>query len=207
MCGRDSNPCNLRQGSRRRIHVRYPVTREFENRAGKEESTRNVLYRIITLGCVLESSIRFNAQRLHLACVYRSRTTRRAFRVPVWGLGAAKSCDCLLCQYLRRQGVLEWRAGLAISQVDLEACADPLRRHDRCGSGRHQGEDRLPVGLGVLAFGTAALDDYRALWIEYKARPPDEGGNQVALRGHQRAEHLMREAIKWHSEDISGLST
>lgn len=39
------------------------------------------------------------------------------------------------------------------------------------------------MGLGVLAFGTAALDDYRALWIEYKARPPDEGGSQVALSG------------------------
>ena len=166
------------RGSRHRIHVRCPVTREFENRAGKKESTRNVLYRIITLGCVLESSIRFNALAPP-ASNGRGRH-RRAVRC---GLGAAKSCDCLLCQYLRRQGVLEWRAGLTITKVDLEACADPLRRHGRCGSGRHQGEDRLPMGLGVLAFGTAALDDYRALWIEYKARPPDEGGSQVALSG------------------------
>ena len=184
-CVVETRICNLRQGSRHRIQI--PVTRvsdesrEFENRAGKKESNRNVLYRIIIIGCVLESSIRFISGSTLRLLVEPSPT-------PLC-LGAATSCDCLLCQYLRRQGVLEWRAGLTITKVDLEACADPLRRHGRCGSGRHQGEDCLPMGLGVLAIGTAALDDYRALWIEYEARPPDEGGNQEA------------------SEDISGLST
>ena len=174
--------------SRRRIHGFHVSDIQSHENLRTEPEKRNPIetYCTVSLHSDVYWSLRLGSMlwlHLHGLSVEDDTSSR-----PVC-LGAANSCDCLLCQYLRRQGVLEWRAGLAISQVDLEACADPLRRHDRCGSGRHQGEDRLPVGLGVLAFGTAALDDYRALRIEYEARPPDEGGNQEA------------------SEDISGLST